>query len=125
MGRFEPYKFIPLAEENGLIRPIGEWILNRACQQAKTWQNAGLNDLIIAVNISGMQFKQSDLFHQITQVLFNSSLEPKYLELEVTENILVENIKINIQKLNIILKSRISFYYIMSTLQDTLSNTYK
>ncbi|MDJ0650735.1 MAG: EAL domain-containing protein [Xenococcaceae cyanobacterium MO_188.B19] len=105
MGRFEPYKFIPLAEESGLIRPIGEWILNRACQQNKAWQNAGLNDLTISVNISGIQFKQSDLFHQVTQVLFNSSLEPQYLELELTEDILVENIKINIQKLNILKKA--------------------
>ncbi len=107
LGRFEPYKFIPLAEESGLIRPIGEWILNRACQQTKAWQNAGLKNLRIAVNISGIQFKQSDLFHQVTQVLFNSSLEPQYLELELTEDILVENIKINVQKLNIIKKTGI------------------
>lgn len=104
MGRITPHKFIPLAEETGLIKPIGEWILERACRQTKAWHNAGLDCLTIGVNLSGVQFKQSDLFHKITEILFNSSLEPKYLELELTETILIENIKSNIQKLNLIKK---------------------
>ncbi|MDJ0744650.1 MAG: EAL domain-containing protein [Xenococcaceae cyanobacterium MO_167.B27] len=104
MGRIEPYKFIPLAEESGLIRPIGEWILNRACRETKRWHDAGLNFLKVAVNLSGVQFRQLDLFHQITQILFDSSLEPKYLELELTEKILIENIKTNVQRLNLIKK---------------------
>ncbi len=104
MGRIEPYKFIPLAEESGLIQPIGEWILTRACKQTKTWHDVGLNYLKVAVNLSGVQFRQLDLFHKITQILFNSSLKPECLELELTERILTENIKINVQRLNIVKK---------------------
>lgn len=104
LGRVAPDKFIPLAEENGLIRPIGDWILNTACKQMQAWHNKGLNQLKIGINLSGVQFKQSDLFHQITQVLFNSSLESQYLELELTETILVEKIKANVQKLNLLKK---------------------
>ena len=103
-GRITPDKFIPLAEESGLIRPIGEWILDHACRQMQAWHNEGLNELKIGVNLSGVQFKQSDLFHNITQILFNSSLEAEYLELELTENILMENIPTNVQKLNLLKK---------------------
>jgi EAL domain-containing protein (putative c-di-GMP-specific phosphodiesterase class I)/CheY-like chemotaxis protein len=104
IGRILPEKFIPLAEESGLIKPIGKWILNSACRQVKVWQNAGLDSLKIGINISGFQFRQSDLFHQITQVLFNTSLESQYIELELTETILVENIKTNIQRLQLLKK---------------------
>ena len=104
MGRIGAGKFIPIAEEGGLIRPIGEWIIDRACRQTKAWHNLGLNFLNIGINLSGSQFRQSDLFHQITQALFNSSLEPRYLELELTEKVLVENIKTNIQRLNLLKK---------------------
>ena len=104
MGRIDAKKFIPLAEDSGLIRPIGEWVLTTACQQMQTWHNAGFDSLKISVNLSGAQFKQSDLFHIITQALFKTSLEAQYLELEVTETILVENIKANVQKLNLLKK---------------------
>lgn len=104
MGRIDADKFIPLAEDIGLIKPIGEWVLTTACQQMQTWIDAGLKAHKISVNLSGSQFKQSDLFHQITQVLFKTSLEPQHLELELTETILVENIKKNIQKLNLLKK---------------------
>lgn len=104
IGRILPEKFIPLAEESGLIKPIGEWILERACRQTKTWHDLGLNTLKIGINLSGAQFRQSDLFHKITQILFKTSLEAQYLELELTETILVENIKANVQKLNLLKK---------------------
>ena len=104
MGRILPEKFIPIAEENGLIRSIGEWVLETACRQLQTWHQMGLNKLIVGVNLSGAQFRQSDLFHKITQILFNTSLEAQYLELELTESILVENIKANVQKLNLLKK---------------------
>ncbi len=103
-GRITPNKFIPLAEESGLIRSIGEWTLETACKQMQAWHDQGLNQLKISVNLSGVQFKQADLFHNITQILFNSSLEAQYLELELTENILVENIQTNVQKLNLLKK---------------------
>jgi diguanylate cyclase len=104
MGRIEANKFIPLAEDIGLIKPIGEWVLTTACDQMRAWLDAGLKNHKISVNLSGAQFKQSDLFHQIAQILFKTSLEPKFLELELTETILVENIRTNIQRLNMLKK---------------------
>jgi diguanylate cyclase len=104
LGRIAAEQFITLAEESGLIKPIGEWILEQACRQLKEWHNLGLDFLTIGVNISGFQFRQSDLFHHITQVLFKTSLDPQSLELELTEKILVENIKTNIQRLHLIKK---------------------
>ena len=104
MGRISAGKFIALAEESGLIKPIGEWVLKRACRQIKLWQQMGLDFFPIAINLSGVQFRQSDLFHQITQVLFNAGIEPHCLEIELTETILIENIKTNIQRLNLIKK---------------------
>lgn len=104
MGRIGADKFIPLAEESGLIKPIGEWILDCACKQIKIWQDSGLDFLKVGVNISGFQFRQSDLFHKITQILFKTSLDPQCLELELTEKILVENIKTNIQRLHLLKK---------------------
>ena len=107
MGMIPPERFIPIAEESGLIEPISEWLLNQACKQMKTWQDGGFGLLKIAVNLSSRQFKQSDLFHKITQILFNSRLEAQYLELELTEKILVDNIKANVQRLNLIKKTGI------------------
>ncbi|MGL6343051.1 MAG: two-component system response regulator [Waterburya sp.] len=104
MGRINADKFIPLAEDIGLIKPIGEWVLTTACYQMQTWLDAGLTNHQLSVNLSGAQFRQSDLFHQITQILFKTSLEPKFLELELTETILVENIRTNIQRLNMLKK---------------------
>ena len=104
MGIIAPEKFVPLAEESGLIQPIGEWVLNCACQQTKYWHDAGFKELKIAVNLSGSQFKQSDLFHKITQILFSSAIDPQYLELELTEKILVDNINANVRRLNLLKK---------------------
>jgi EAL domain-containing protein (putative c-di-GMP-specific phosphodiesterase class I)/GGDEF domain-containing protein len=104
MGRINAEKFVPIAEEIGLIKPIGEWVLTTACRQMQAWLDAGFKNQTISVNLSGAQFKQSDLFHQITQILFKTSLEPQFLELELTETILVENIRTNIQRLNMLKK---------------------
>jgi EAL domain-containing protein (putative c-di-GMP-specific phosphodiesterase class I)/PleD family two-component response regulator len=104
MGRINAEKFVPVAEEIGLIKPIGEWVLTTACRQMQAWLDAGFKNHTISVNLSGAQFKQSDLFHQITQILFKTSLEPKFLELELTETILVENIRTNVQRLNMLKK---------------------
>jgi len=104
MGRINANKFIPLAEEIGLIKPIGEWVLTTACYQMNAWLDAGFKNHKISVNLSAAQFKQSDLFHQIAQILFKTSLEPQFLELELTENILVENIKTNVQRLHLLKK---------------------
>ena len=104
MGRIESDRFMPLAEDIGLTRPIGKWVLQTACKQLKKWHDRGLNTMSLSINISGAQFRQSDLFHKITQVLFETSLEANYLELELTEKILVDNIKTNVQRLNLLKK---------------------
>lgn len=93
-GLISPGQFIPLAEQNGLIVPIGEWVLQTACQQVKTWQDRGLPPLRIAVNLSVRQFNQPDLTEKIVNILTDTKLEPQYLELELTESMLVDNIKL-------------------------------
>jgi diguanylate cyclase (GGDEF)-like protein len=93
-GFISPGQFIPLAEQNGLIVPIGEWVLQTACQQLKKWQDAGLPPLRIAVNLSARQFNQPDLIDKIVNILASTKLEPQYLEVELTESMLVDNIKL-------------------------------
>ena len=89
-GLISPAKFIPIAEETNLIIPIGEWVLKTACQQIKTWQKAGFSALQIAVNLSGRQFNLPNLRSMLFQILIETGLEPQYLELELTESILVQ-----------------------------------
>jgi diguanylate cyclase (GGDEF)-like protein len=85
-GLIPPDKFIPLAEETGLIAPLGEWVLRRACWDARSWPN----DITVAVNLSPVQLKQNDLFHVIVSALSESGLPPQRLEIEVTESVLME-----------------------------------
>lgn len=104
IGLVPPEKFIYIAEESSLIESIGEWVLKEACKRTKIWHQSGFNYLTTAVNLSGRQFKQLDLFHKLTQILFDSNLDPKFIELELTEKILVDNVKTNIQRMNLIKK---------------------
>ena len=90
-GLIPPSKFIPLAEESGLIVPIGEWVLRAACQQARAWREAGMQPLRVAVNISAQQFKQKMLFEIVSGALARANLEPRYLELELTESAVMED----------------------------------
>ncbi len=87
-GIIPPSEFIPMAEETGLIIPIGEWVLNEACKQNKTWQAAGFAPVFISVNLSGKQFKQQNLIKVIDHAMSEIRLDPKYLELEITESII-------------------------------------
>ena len=98
-GLIQPSRFIPIAEETGLIIPIGEWALRTACFQNKAWQNAGLPCLHVAVNLSARQFKQANLLQMVKQALADSGLEPRYLELEITETIAMEHADETIDKL--------------------------
>ncbi|MBE0596020.1 MAG: EAL domain-containing protein [Desulfuromonadales bacterium] len=91
LGLVPPAQFIPLAEETGLIIPIGEWVLEEACSQNRRWQEAGLPSVTVAVNISGRQFKEGTLVQSVRQVLKKTGLAPNWLELEMTETILMEN----------------------------------
>lgn len=91
LGLLEPADFLALAEETGLIVTIGEWVLLKACQQNKSWQDAGLPAMRIAVNLSANQLQQKNLFDKITQVLEESGLESRYLELEITETVIMQH----------------------------------
>lgn len=99
MGTISPDKFIPIAEETNLIVPIGEWVLKTACQQTKYWQKSGFPTLQIAVNLSGRQFDRANLRANIFQILIDTGLEPKYLELELTESILVQEPEVGVVRL--------------------------
>jgi diguanylate cyclase (GGDEF)-like protein len=90
LGLVPPLEFIPLAEETGLIIPIGEWVLRSACAQTRAWQAAGLPPLRLSVNLSARQF-QKDLVGMVASVLEETGLEPKYLELELTESVVMKN----------------------------------
>ncbi len=90
-GMIPPNQFIPIAEERGLIGPIGDWVLREACRQNRAWQDAGLPKLPVAVNISAQQFRAKDLIEKIKRVLHETGLEPQYLELEVTESTVMED----------------------------------
>lgn len=91
LGSVPPIEFIPIAEESGLIVPIGEWILRTACQQAKYWRDRGVSLPRIAVNVSALQFVDHTFLSTIQRVLTETGLEPGVLELEITESLLMKD----------------------------------
>lgn len=95
-GMVSPMTFIPLAEETGLIVPIGAWVLREACRQNKTWQDAGLPPLRIAVNLSARQFGRRDIAETVALTLAETGLEARFLELEITESMLMQDINATI-----------------------------
>ena len=86
LGLLNPMRFIPLAEETGLILSIDEWVLRTACTQSKAWQDEGYPPLRIAVNLSAHQFRQPDFVEKVAQILRDTCLNPEFLELEITES---------------------------------------
>lgn len=90
-GYISPVEFIPLAEETGLIVPIGQWVLETVCQQAQQWHTHGLGLRHVSVNLSSVQFNQSDLTGQIASILKAHQLAPHFLELEITETALMQD----------------------------------
>ncbi|HEY9850268.1 MAG TPA: bifunctional diguanylate cyclase/phosphodiesterase [Leptolyngbyaceae cyanobacterium] len=93
LGFVSPVKFIPIAEANGLIIPIGEWVLRTACTQNKLWQEAGLEPIRVAVNLSARQLAQPNLVQLVSSILEETQLNPAYLELEVTESLMMDNVE--------------------------------
>lgn len=89
-GMIPPDQFIPLAERTGLIEPIGAWVLHTACRQHVAWRDAGLTPLRIAVNLSAVQFQHGELKQTVMQALSSSGMQPGYLELELTESMLLD-----------------------------------
>lgn len=90
-GVISPARFIPIAEETGLIVPLGEWVLRTACQQMKNWLDAGLPPIKMAVNVSARQLKRRDFLETVAGVLIETELPPELLELELTESVAMEN----------------------------------
>jgi EAL domain-containing protein (putative c-di-GMP-specific phosphodiesterase class I) len=89
-GMIPPLHFIQVAEETGMIIPLGKWVLREACQRMKAWRAAGLELDVIAVNLSPVQFNRADLCESVSTILAETGLAPKYLELEITESALME-----------------------------------
>lgn len=98
-GLVSPAEFIPLAEETGLIIPIGEWVLRTACEQNRQWMDAGYPPLRVAVNISARQFQQKNLVERVDQVLQETGLHPSWLELEITESLAMQDAEFTIKML--------------------------
>ena len=90
-GLVPPNEFIPAAEESGLIVPLGEWVLQEACRQRKAWNNAGVANFKVAVNLSTIQFKTGNLVNEVEQILAETDLPSSSLELEITESLLMQN----------------------------------
>ncbi|MDP1883715.1 MAG: EAL domain-containing protein, partial [Bradyrhizobium sp.] len=92
LGVLSPMQFIPLAEETGLIVPIGRWVLREACAQNMAWQRRGLRPVSMAVNLSPRQFVDENLLQDIDEALASSGLSPVLLQLEVTESMVMRNV---------------------------------
>lgn len=100
LGLISPGMFIPLAEDNGLIVKLGEWVLRTACMQNKVWQDAGYDHIYVSVNISMLQFKQENFVAKVKSILKETGLYPEYLQLEITETVAVSDVKYTVQILN-------------------------
>lgn len=90
-GFISPQEFIPIAEDTGLILKMGEWVLQTACLQNKLWQETGFPSLTMAINLSAQQFRQRNIPELITKVLQETNLDPQYLDLELTESVIMED----------------------------------
>ena len=88
-----PTQFIPVAEDTGLIVPIGKWVLRTACEQNVAWQRQGLPRIVMAVNLSARQFKDPELLDDIAEVLQQTGMAPELLELEITESMIMHNVE--------------------------------
>jgi diguanylate cyclase (GGDEF)-like protein/PAS domain S-box-containing protein len=92
-GNVMPAQFIPIAEDSGLILPIGAWVLREACTQAKAWTDAGLRPITMSVNVSALQFRSEGFLEGMIAILDETGMDPKFLDIEVTESVLMERSK--------------------------------
>jgi diguanylate cyclase (GGDEF)-like protein/PAS domain S-box-containing protein len=92
LGLIMPSRFIPLAEKTDVIVELGDWVMREACRQNFAWRKAGLSPIVVAVNVSARQFRERDFVMRVKAALEEAGLEPRYLELELTESLLVENV---------------------------------
>jgi diguanylate cyclase (GGDEF)-like protein len=100
LGMISPDQFIPLAEESGLIIPLGEWVICRACRQLQEWREAGYRPIKLSVNLSSRQFMQADLVDMVQRILEETGVDPEYFELELTESMLMADAQQSIEKLH-------------------------
>jgi diguanylate cyclase (GGDEF)-like protein/PAS domain S-box-containing protein len=98
-GMVPPTQFIPVAEESGLIIPIGEWVLRKACEQNRAWQDAGYPPIPVSVNVSAVQFREKHFLDMVARVLKETGLEPRYLELELTESVTMQDLELTVSLL--------------------------
>lgn len=101
-GWVYPTDFIGVAEDSGLIVPLSKWVLTQACQQARTWQLAGLPAISMSVNVSAIDFRQRDFVDGIVKILEQTGFDPTLLELEITESVLMQNVEATVQTLHAI-----------------------
>jgi diguanylate cyclase (GGDEF)-like protein/PAS domain S-box-containing protein len=92
-GLVEPAQFVPIAEDCGLIKPIGRWVVHEACRQAQAWQDAGLPPIPVSVNISAVEFRSRGFLRNIVDILKETCLDPRYLEIELTESALMAHVE--------------------------------
>jgi diguanylate cyclase (GGDEF)-like protein len=92
-GLVRPARFIPLAEETGLVVPLGEWVLREACRQTRTWMDQGLNPGVVSVNLSARQFRQEGLVRMVSRILEDTGVDPAQLEVELTESMVMHNVE--------------------------------
>jgi diguanylate cyclase (GGDEF)-like protein len=104
LGRLSPSRFIPLAEESGLILPIGEWVLQSACAQVHGWRRQGFRHLTVAVNISALQFRELGFKDTVSTILATTKLEPEALELEITETVAMTDVDKTMERLDALQK---------------------
>ena len=98
-GLISPGEFIPLAEETGLIVPLGEWVFREAVRQLTVWRQQGFSELVVSVNISALQFRQADFLARVQSIMAHGKLPPDAIELELTESILMSDVETSIQTL--------------------------
>ena len=109
-GLISPMQFIPLAEETGLILPIGRWVLESACQQIKEWENdRRTSDLQLAVNVSGRQFRQVDFVAQVSEIISRIDINPLLIKIELTESIVLDDVTDTIAKMQALRQIGVSF----------------
>jgi diguanylate cyclase (GGDEF)-like protein/PAS domain S-box-containing protein len=99
LGEVSAEKFIPIAEDTGLIIPIGEWVIREACREVKTWQDEGLPVMNLSVNLSARQFHRQTIIGTISRILDETGFDPQRLELEITESVIMQDVEENIQTL--------------------------
>ncbi len=99
LGLLMPGHFIEIAEESGLIVPLGEWVLQAACEQSRSWQRQGLPAMTMAVNVSGEQFKRSNMVRTLRRTLDSTGLDPTLLKVEITESVLMRDLDLTIRNL--------------------------